>query len=308
MMGRRSKQDGYDAYQHVKKLGTTEVDGILMGEVYVFPKIDGTNAHVWYDDGQHHFGSRNRELSIGSDNAGFMAWASECDELLAMSAAVEGAHVYGEWLVPHTLKTYRKDAWRKFYVFDITETDETGVTKHYNYARLKELCDEYGVDYIPPIRRIRNPQYENILSTLEENTYLLEEGQGVGEGVVLKNYDFINRYGRQTWAKVVTSDFKAKHCKEMGAPKSTGTRYVEEEIVEKFLTDDIIDKVYAKIVTSEGGWESKFIQRFLHTVWYDFVNECMWDAVKKFKNPTINFKQMMQFCVMRIKRHKPELF
>lgn len=31
-------------YQHLERLGNQETNGILDGEVYVFPKIDGTNA------------------------------------------------------------------------------------------------------------------------------------------------------------------------------------------------------------------------------------------------------------------------
>ena len=32
----------FTKYQHVERLGTTETDGILDGDVLVFPKIDGT--------------------------------------------------------------------------------------------------------------------------------------------------------------------------------------------------------------------------------------------------------------------------
>ena len=39
----------FTKYQHLERLGTTEVEGIEVGEVYVFPKLDGTNASVWVD-------------------------------------------------------------------------------------------------------------------------------------------------------------------------------------------------------------------------------------------------------------------
>ena len=48
-----------------------ETDGIELGKVYVFPKIDGTNGSVWIDDGIIKAGSRNRELTLDNDNAGF---------------------------------------------------------------------------------------------------------------------------------------------------------------------------------------------------------------------------------------------
>jgi len=31
-------------YQHVERYGTDEVEGIELGETYIFPKIDGTNG------------------------------------------------------------------------------------------------------------------------------------------------------------------------------------------------------------------------------------------------------------------------
>ena len=60
-------------YQHIERIGTDETDGILIGSVYVFPKLDGTNASVWLNsDGTIGAGSRNRTLSAQSDNAGFV--------------------------------------------------------------------------------------------------------------------------------------------------------------------------------------------------------------------------------------------
>ena len=61
----------FQKYQHIERFGTDEVDGIELGECYVFPKIDGTNSSVWLEDGQIKAGSRNRELTLENDNAGF---------------------------------------------------------------------------------------------------------------------------------------------------------------------------------------------------------------------------------------------
>jgi hypothetical protein len=227
----------YVKYQHVEKLGSDDVDGILFGEVYVFPKIDGTNAHIWEEDGTIHFGSRTREVSIESDNAGFMNWAAANKNIWhdLFYALPPKSHVFGEWLVPHSLKTYRDDAWRNFYLFDIVL--ENGM--HMPYEEYHPLIKDTGVNYIPPLRIIKNPQLENIMRVLDDNNYLIEDGKGIGEGVVLKNYNFVNKYGRQVWAKIVTSEFKEKHHKEMGAPVTSGTAYVEEEIVEHYLTETL---------------------------------------------------------------------
>jgi hypothetical protein len=297
----------YVKYQHVEKLGSDEVDGILIGDVYVFPKIDGTNAHAWYEGGKMHYGSRTRELSLEKDNAGFMAAMQEMDGLTELCKTHQCMHVFGEWLVPHSLKTYRADAWRQFYVFDIALVLE-GKVRHMGYDWLSNECEKFGVNYIAPLRIIHNPTVENLTRLLPENNFLIEDGKGAGEGIVMKNYDFVNRFGRQTWAKIVTSEFKEKHHKAMGAPTFRGTKMVEEEIVVEYVTTALIEKVYAKICVEHDGWNSRRIPQLLSTVLYDLVNEHAWDICKKYKMPKVDFKNLNRFCVMKIKSVKPELF
>lgn len=292
------------SYQHVEKLGNTEVDGILFGDCYVFPKIDGTNAQVWYDGERIRCGSRNRELSLDNDNAGFMAWVMQNEELKDLCSAYQGYRFYGEWLVPHSLKTYKESSWRRFYIFDVVKDG-----KHVPYDEYKGIFKDFPeVDYICPIRIIKNPTEENVFKILEENNYLIEDGQGNGEGVVIKNYQFVNKYGRQTWAKIVTSEFKEKHRKEMGAPISKGSDFIEEKIVEDFVTTALVDKIVAKITLDEDGWSSSSIPRLLHTAFYDLVREHTWDYVKKYKNPKVDYKLLMRFTAIQVKKLKPEIF
>ena len=40
----------YKKYQHVCRIGTSDVGGLLDGEVYVFSKIDGTNGTLFLGD------------------------------------------------------------------------------------------------------------------------------------------------------------------------------------------------------------------------------------------------------------------
>ena len=41
----------YSKYQHIERLGSAEVDGILDGVCHIFPKLDGTNSQLWWDNG-----------------------------------------------------------------------------------------------------------------------------------------------------------------------------------------------------------------------------------------------------------------
>lgn len=296
-------------YQHVERFGTSEVENIEIGTCYVFPKIDGTNSSVWLgDDGMIHAGSRNRELTFEKDNAGFYAAVSKDERVMAYLQEHPTQRLFGEWLVPHSLKTYRDDAWRRFYVFDVCvdADNETGL-EYLPYEVYQPLVAEFGLDYLAPIRIVKNGCLDDFIKCVNENNFLIADGKGVGEGVVIKNYDFYNRYRRQTWAKIVTSEFREKHHKEMGAPVSAN-RLVEEDIVDKFVTRAFVEKEYAKIVNANDGWTSKMIPQLLSCVFHELITEEIWNILKAFKNPTINFKALNTMTIAQIKRIMPEIF
>jgi hypothetical protein len=290
-------------YQHIERFGTAETSRIELGECWIFPKVDGTNASVWMEDGALHAGSRNRELSLDNDNAGFMAWASRNLNILECLSEHPDLRIFGEWLVPHSLKTYRSDAWRRFYVFDVMDGDS-----YVPYTEYQPILEAHGVDYIPPICRIVNADYERLVEQLAKNVFLIEDGKGSGEGIVIKRYDYRNKYGRQTWAKIVTSEFKEKHAKEMGAPLLAEKPILEIAIADEFVTQALVEKELAKVILDVGEWSSKLIPRLLDTVFYSIVREDAWEIVKRRKFPTIDFKRLRSFSIMRVKALRPDLF
>lgn len=305
----------FKKYQHIERLGATEVQNIELGECFVFPKIDGTNASIWVEDGQIQAGSRTRHLTLEADNAGFLAWALKDKNIKSYLEANPTHRLFGEWLVPHSLKTYRSDTWRKFYVFDVT-TDKTleeilnesdSEINYIPYDVYKPLLQDHGVDYIPTLCKITNGSYEQFVNQLMNNIYLIEDGKGNGEGIVIKRYDYVNKYNRQAWAKIVTSEFKEKHAKEMGSPEIKGKSLIEEEIASKFVTQSLVDKEFSKIEL-ECGWSSKLIPRLLNTVYYSLVKEDCWEFIKEHKNPTIDFKRLQHFTFTQVKLKRPDLF
>jgi len=291
---------------HVERFGTTEVEGIEFGECFIFPKIDGTNSQLWYEENKLCAGSRNRTLELDNDNAGFMAWAIQQENIINLFLDNPYLRLYGEWLVPHTLKTYRPDAWKNFYVFDVSIlSGEEESLMHYN--DYKPILEKYGISYIPPICSIKNPTYENLVAKLESNIYLIEDGKGSGEGIVIKNYDYKNKYGRQTWAKIVKSEFKEKQQKCQTA-ELVGSKMIEQEFVDSKCGLTLINKTYSKICLDTDGWTSKNIPRLLHTVFYDLVTEELWDFIKEKHMPSINFKTLGYLVNNKIKELKHELF
>lgn len=296
----------FKRYQSIKKYGTLEVEDIEFGKLYVFPKLDGSNSSVWMDWDERivRAGSRNRELTLDNDNQGFYKYIlNDAPNIIKYFKKFPTRRLYGEWLVPHTLKTYNREAWRKFYVFDVMYGD-----RYMSYDWYKESLDEFGIDYIPPICSITNASSERLYHQLENSNFLVEDGKGLGEGIVLKNYDYVNKFGNTVWAKIVRSDFKAKHSKEMGHPEINEAETVEFKIAEKFVNTHLVEKEYAKIVNNNDGWDSKFIMELFNRVYQSIILDDMWEILKTFKSPTINFKALRNFVVYKIKTEKKELF
>lgn len=299
------KVDGFKEYMHIERFGETEVAGIEFGECFVFPKIDGTNGQLWYD-GELKAGSRNRTLSLDDDNQGFMNWAIQQENIAKLFLDYPHLRLYGEWLVPHTLKTYRETAWRKFYVFDVSIITGEG-EELLPYLQYQPILEQFKIEYIPPICSIKNPTYEDLVNKLESNFYLIKDGEDSGEGIVIKNYEFKNKFGRQVWAKIVKTEFKEKQSKikhtEMNASKM-----IEQEIIDEYLTKTMIEKVKSKIENECNGWSSKYIPRLLQTVYYDLIKEETWAFVKEKKFPTINFRTLNFLTIQKIKEILPGLF
>jgi len=293
-------------YPHLERFGTDEVDGINVGKCYVFPKIDGTNASFWWDAGKQAIacGSRNRHLSLDEDNAGFMAWTVKQQALIDLAKTHPDLVFYGEWLVPHSLKTYRDDAWRNLYVFDVLSRS-TGDFLHFDAYSL--LLRSFGVDFVPCMGVGQNPTYDVLCGWRDRNTYLLQDGAGAGEGIVIKQYGWKNRFARTTWAKLVTNSFRDAHVKEMGGAV-INSKMIEEEIADEFVTAHMVEKIVAKIRNDQGQFGARNIPQLLGMTFHDLVAEELWEAIKKHKNPKIDFRALNHCVIARVKKLMPELF
>ena len=299
----------FKKYQHLERFGNDEVEGIELGKLYIFPKLDGTNAQVWLDDeGNIKAGSRNRELTLEKDNAGFYKFVLENENIKKYLEKHPTHRLYGEFLVPHSLKTYREDAWRRFYIFDVCLDKEDGSVEYIPYDIYNPLVEEFGLDYIPPIVTMTNGSYEYFIRTLDNNTFMIQDGKGIGEGIVIKNYDYYNKYKRQIWAKIVTNEFKEIHKREMGVNNIKTEKVIEQEIVDNYCTEAFIEKEYSKILNETGEWDNGKIPMLLGRVFTELVKEETWNIIKKYKNPTINYKTLNALVINKIKTVKSDIF
>jgi hypothetical protein len=302
----------YKKYQHIEKLGREECEGVLDSDsVYCFPKIDGTNSCLFLDDcGNLQAGSRNRQLTLEKDNAGFYADALQHSEYKEYLEEHPNHILYGEWLIIHTIKTYSDDAWRKFYVFDVFEVNsDEDSSKYLSYNEYTPELDRFNIRYIPVMAVLDHPSKEDIVELAKKNHYLIPDEKNIGEGIVVKSYDYRNKYGRQIWGKFVAEEFfgaKEKLRSKNHAVKSD----FEMKVAEEYVTDAVIKKEYAKIKNDfPDAKRGELIGRVLNAVYEAFLIEDLTTVVRKNNGCTINFKYMRKQCDNRVKEVlKDELF
>lgn len=294
-------------YQHIERLveDNPEIEGLLDGTVYIYSKLDGSNVGISLNkNGEVQVNSRNRLLSLGWDNQGCMQYVIDNPKFKEYLEKHPNHYLYGEWLIKNSIKDYEDDAWRHIYIFDVVEYNEEGKMRYLTYEEYVPLLEEFNIKYIPLIVKLDHPTIAEIQQYVDKCTYLMKDNKS-GEGVTLKNYDYHNAYGRITWAKIVRSAFKIAHKAKL--PMDVDS--IEEKITNDLCTPELIEKEYNKILNDNGGkWDSKCIPKFLGIFWHTFITEECFNMIKKYKEPTINFRTLHKFVIDKIKETKSELF
>ena len=301
-MLRRSLIMEYKSYQHIEKLGREECDGILNGTVTIQPKIDGTNSVVWLgDDGNVRAGSRKRELSLDNDNAGFMNQIIDDENIKSYLHKHPNHYVYGEYLVPHTIRTYDSDAWKKFYIFDVFELNDN-YGRYLSYDEYVPLLEEFNLTYIPEIVRLENPSIEEVADCIKKTHYLMPEG-ATPEGVIAKNYDYKNKWGHVVWGKIVAEEFyDRKTMLRTKNHENKNEEKFEKKIANEYITEVLIRKEYAKVLNEyPNAKRNEIIGRTLTSVYESFIDEDLLTVVRKNRKCTISFLKMKTESDNRVK-------
>ena len=290
----------FKKYQHVEQLGKPEVDGILNGKCYLFPKLDGANASVWLNDiGNVAIGSRNLQLEANETFRGLRGYVENHGGLRNYLYKYPTRRLYGEWLIPHTIKNYVADAWKHFYVFDVMDNDD-------RYIPYEDYCDElldHNIRIIKCFEVLDNPTEEQIAALVDRCTFLMQDNKP-GEGIVIKNYDFVNRFGKTIWAKVVRNFKPAPTDKPLELVSDVD---IEQKLVDQYITNEFIGHEYAKI-DAINGWNKKYIGTLLNNIWHALIADEICNILKKYHNPTINFGRLNSLAIKRVKELQPDIF
>lgn len=282
----------FKKYPKIHRLGKEETEGILIGDCHIEEKIDGANVSIWLDKrGEITCGSRNKELSEGFN--GFVDWVKGSQGVKDFFRDNPTLRLYGEWLVRHTI-AYVETNYKQFYLFDITEAkDGEENEEFFTKEQVLEMGKKYG---------FKTPTYHGVLSNptpedIDKFVGLSSLGEK-GEGVVIKNLLFRDKFGNQGYAKVVTQEFKENNGITFGSNSKHSDTYNEMYVVNKYMTLARIEKIMHKIQPEiETRLDFKDIPRVSNSAYYDMLTEEIWEIASKVQ--TINFNALKRLSLAK---------
>ena len=305
----------YKSYTHIERLNAQDCEGILEGHCVVQPKVDGTNCSVWYDDtdGGIHCGSRKREINPDKDNAGFAHWMTLLEEpepikIRTFLYCFPHLTIYGEWTGTTKfigqIKDYNEDAKATMFIFDVFDNN----TEQYLPDDVwRPLLVQYGLEeyLVPVLAEFDNPTEEQLIEVAKNNKFLLDNANHPGEGIVIKNYDFINKYGRFAMGKIVLDEYKQMKKQSNKVMMAPGE--LERAIVDTYVTDAELGKTKAKIVVACNAEEfdvknPKHVGMYVNTVFNDLLVETP-NWCKKFKTPVVDFSKLKGICQTKARKY-----
>lgn len=261
-------------YHSIVRLGhKSTVDVLNIGDYIVIQeKIDGANASFRKDGDVVRAYSRNKELNEENTLGGFYQWVQENVKAEDLH---EDAIYFGEWLNPHKVKY--PDYEKQFFLYDIYDTE----TERYIGFRLVELqAEKLGLNLVPVFYDGEYQSFEHLESFVGKTALggMLGDKQ-TGEGIVVKNVNYEDRFGRQLFVKLVVDDFrevqkqkKYKNPNEALTPEAILAHEVItqpriEKLIYKFKDEGLIS---ANIEKKDIGFIFKNVNTY---VWEDVLKE-----------------------------------
>lgn len=235
-------------YTDVIRLGHKSTVGVLNpgDHITITEKLDGANASfILTENGVECF-SRNTEVNEDNTLRGYYKWIQE--NITPIKEKLNPKYrYYGEWLVSHKIQ-YKPEYYSNFYLFNVYD-EELGEYVEDNMMfgeaarlRIKAVPLKYAGKYL---------SFEHLMTFVGKSDMAIE----YGEGIVVKNVDYKNKYGSQVFVKLVHEDFA--EIQKQRVPKDPAITTPEREFVNTYLVEARVDKLLHKLV-DEGILEEGF--------------------------------------------------
>lgn len=241
-------------YQSIDRHGKRNTQETLFegARIVVWEKIDGANASFKREGDTVLAFSRNNQLDEHNTLGGFFEWVQgniKAEDLK------DGVIYFGEYTNPHKIN-YGENT-KKFFLFDVYNE----ITEKYEPLQIVKYEAERLSLNLAPIF------YEGEFQSLEHIMEFVGKSQlapdGIGEGVVIKNYSYTDRFGNQIFTKIVTKSFQETNggkVKEFKVSKDPLTSFIEDTV-----TEARVEKMLHKLV-DEGKLKEDYAIEDMGTI------------------------------------------
>ena len=229
-------------------------DVIKPGDIIsITEKVDGANASFTRDE-ENVLGvscySRRLPLSIENTLQGFYGWVE--DNIVPIKEHLHPNYRYiGEWTTPHKIK-YKEEYTRTFLLFSIWDEN---TEKYLSDEIVQSEADRLGLKTVEYFYYGEFISYEHMTSFIGKSNITKEPN--TGEGIVVKNIDYTNEYGKQIFVKLVSEKFA--EIQRQRLPKNPNIYEKETAIIKTVLTKPRVDKLMHKLVDENELTREEFV-------------------------------------------------
>lgn len=294
------------------KITAQQKNTLPAGHWIVQEKLDGSNAGIAYEsscDVQFlMLHSRNVALArikVASDHVSVTALTGEygafgtfvgcvsenARRIAQVMSETNTEHLYGEWLVPHTI-TYPTYDYNRFYVFDAVrggkffEPDIMLMSGLETTGFIQDV-PSYYMPVVTPVTQDDVTRATDYIARLASM-----RGRSRIEGVVLKLYSSeLDQFGQRYCYKHVLPEFREDHAKNAMFPAPKDPLSTEQRLCDA-LPDRSIEKTFEKLLDAHGAWENRLIPKLLGMVWQEFFEEHLIGALQQAKMPLVNTREL----------------
>lgn len=164
-------------FMNIQRIKPDIVSGFEVGDkIVIQEKIDGANAAIRYDAETDSIVAQSRKHILNTSNnlRGFYEWSQSLDKELVASGLGDDIVLFGEWLVPHTVK-YPDEKYNQFYVYDAYNTKSE---EYLPQCTVEAIADVLNLNYIPVFYRGEFQSWEHCYSFVGKTEMGGEYGEG----------------------------------------------------------------------------------------------------------------------------------
>lgn len=224
-------------YKSIVRYGKSGNEISARGKIVIWEKLDGANASFMRDGDKVVCYSRTTQLFGGKESnlGGFYEWVQEN---IKAEDLIEGYIYFGEWMNRH--KIDYGEHLKKFFMFDVYSNI---IDSYQDLEVIKLEAERLGLSLAPIFYEGDYVSEEHIQSFVGKSMLAPD---GVGEGVVVKNYNYTDKFGNQLFTKIVTKAFQETNgakVREMKAKPDPVAQFVNDTV-----TEARVEKILHKLV------------------------------------------------------------